>query len=360
MVAVGGWVMENVARVVLAVDEHEVAEEVMHFLDGAGGAHVVATAADERQLAEAVRQLEPDAVVASPSLLRRGAPVGRGVLAVDTRESVGSLRTAIRAGVQGFYLWPQERDELAAASRRTAAAASNADGVGRLIAVIGSRGGAGTTFLATHLAAAFARRRRDCVLIDLDVLFDDIAAALGIPIDEPVPTMTDLLADEGVVSMERRPWTHPAGFRVIPGSNGAGPIELDADDAVAVVDATARASDVVVAHLPRTVSPSARAIVARAEEVVVVLTLEVASFRAARRTVAAFDVEERCRFVVNRAQRADVAVEDVQRVFGRPALGVVPASSRVRGAQDRGALLPPRGRVARAVDRIAVALTEPA
>jgi pilus assembly protein CpaE len=350
--------MENVARVVLAVDEHEVAEEVMHFLDRAGGAQVVATAADERQLAEAVRQLEPDAVVASPSLLRRGTPVGRALLAVDTRESVGSLRTAIRAGAQGFYLWPHERDELAAASRRTAVAASNADG-GRLIAVIGSRGGAGTTFLATHLAAAFARRRRDCVLIDLDVQFDDIAAALGIPIDEPVPTLTDLLADEGVVSMERRPWTHPAGFRVIPGSNGRGPIEIDADDAAAVVDATARASDVVVAHLPRTASPIARAIVARAEEVVVVLTLEVASFRAARRTVATFDVEERCRFVVNRAQRADIAVADVQRVFGRPALGVVPASSQVRGAQDRGALLPPRGRVARAVDRIAAALTEP-
>jgi pilus assembly protein CpaE len=350
--------MENVARVVLAVDEHEVAEEVMHFLDRAGGAQVVATAADERQLAEAVRQLEPDAVVASPSLLRRGTPVGRALLAVDTRESVGSLRTAIRAGAQGFYLWPHERDELAAASRRTAVAASNAD-EGRLIAVIGSRGGAGTTFLATHLAAAFARRRRDCVLIDLDVQFDDIAAALGIPIDEPVPTLTDLLADEGVVSMERRPWTHPAGFRVIPGSNGRGPIEIDADDAAAVVDATARASDVVVAHLPRTASPIARAIVARAEEVVVVLTLEVASFRAARRTVATFDVEERCRFVVNRAQRADIAVADVQRVFGRPALGVVPASSQVRGAQDRGALLPPRGRVARAVDRIAAALTEP-
>jgi MinD-like ATPase involved in chromosome partitioning or flagellar assembly len=344
--------------VVLAVDEHEVAEEVVHFLDRAGGAQVVATAADERQLAEAVRQLEPDAVVASPSLLRRGTPVGRALLAVDTRESVGSLRTAIRAGAQGFYLWPHERDELAAASRRTAVAASNADG-GRLIAVIGSRGGAGTTFLATHLAAAFARRRRDCVLIDLDVQFDDIAAALGIPIDEPVPTLTDLLADEGVVSMERRPWTHPAGFRVIPGSNGRGPIEIDADDAAAVVDATARASDVVVAHLPRTASPIARAIVARAEEVVVVLTLEVASFRAARRTVATFDVEERCRFVVNRAQRADIAVADVQRVFGRPALGVVPASSQVRGAQDRGALLPPRGRVARAVDRIAAALTEP-
>lgn len=351
--------MENVARLVLAVDEHDVAEEVMHFLDRAGGAHVVATAVDERQLAEAVRQLDPDAVVASPSLLRRGAPDGRAILAVDTRESVGSLRTALRAGVRGFYLWPHERDELVAASRRTASTVENGER-GRVIAVVGSRGGAGTTFLATHLAAAFTRRGRDCVLMDLDVLFDDVFPALGIPVDEPVPTLVDLLGDDGVVSMERRPWTHPAGFRVIPGSTGPNLTEPDAGDVVAVVDATTRSSDVVVVHVPRTMSPVARTIVARADEVIVVLTLDVAAFRAAKRTIAAFDVEERCRFVVNRAARAEICVADVPRVFGRPALGVVPASPRVRAAQDRGALLPPRGRVARAVDRIAAALLEPA
>jgi MinD-like ATPase involved in chromosome partitioning or flagellar assembly len=352
--------VENVARVVLAVDEHDVAEEVMHFLDRAGGAHVVATAVDERQLAEAVRQLDPDAVVASPSLLRRGAPLGRPVLAVDTRESVGSLRAAIKAGARGFYLWPQERDELAAASRRTALAPGDGSGGGRLIAVVGSRGGAGATFLATHLAAAFARRRRDCVLVDLDPLFDDVGAALGIPVDEPVPTLADLISDEGLAAAERRPWTHPAGFRVIPGSSAPDPDAPDPADVVAVVDATTRSSDVVVAHLPRAVSAVGRAIAARADEVIVVLTLDVASFRAAKRAIAALDVEDRCRFVVNRAARADVAVSDVQRVFGRAALGVVPASGSVRAAQDRGALLPARGRIARAVDRIAASVMEPA
>lgn len=352
--------MENVARVVLAVDEHEVAEEVMHFLDRTGGAHVVATAVDERQLVEAVRQLDPDAVVASPSLLRRGTPPGgRPVLAVDTRESVGSLRAAIRAGARGFYLWPQERDELAAASRRAAVGSANGSGGGRVIAVVGSRGGAGTTFLATHLAAAFARRGRECVVVDVDPLFDDVGAALGIPPDEPVPTLADLVADESLAAAERRPWTHPAGFRVIPGSAGVDVAAPDPDDVVAVLDATARSCDVVVAHVPRAVSPATRAVVARADEVVVVLTLDVASFRAAKRAVAAFDVEDRCRFVVNRAARADVAVADVQRVFGRPALGVVPAAGGVRAAQDRGTLLPSRGRIARAIDKIAVALAEP-
>ena len=113
--------MDQVARIVLALETPEVAEEVMHFLDRSGRARVVATAGDDRQLAEAIRQLEPDAVVAAPAMLggRKGAGV---VLALDTRESVMSLRTAIRAGAAGYFLWPKEREDLlgaaAAAIRR--------------------------------------------------------------------------------------------------------------------------------------------------------------------------------------------------------------------------------------------------
>ncbi len=352
--------MENLARVVLALDEHDVAEEVMHFLDRSG-ARVVATATDERQLGEAVRQLEPDAVVASPSLLRRGASVnGSPVLALDTRESVGSLRAAIRAGARGFYLWPEERDELAAASRRLAATSRvSVSTGGRLIAVLGSRGGAGATFVATHLAAALARRGRDCVLVDLDAAFDDVGAVLSVPPDEPVPTLADLVAlDEPGAASQLRPWTHPAGFRVIPGSpmlEGSSGAEV-----AAALGAVSRSSEVVIAHVPRVVSELTRAALAGADLVVVVLTLDVGSFRAAKRAIAAFGIEDGCRFVVNRAARAEVSPSDVERVFGRAPIGVIPVTSGVRAAQDRGRLLPPRGRAARALDRVAAALVEDA
>src|SRR5205085_2488068 len=53
-----GTAMDDVARVILAIGSQEVAEEVLHLLDRSGRARVVATAADDRELAEAVRQLE--------------------------------------------------------------------------------------------------------------------------------------------------------------------------------------------------------------------------------------------------------------------------------------------------------------
>ena len=94
--------MDQVTRVVLALEGPEVTEEVMHFLDRSGRARVVATAADDRQLTEAIRQLEPDAVIAEPSLLG-GRNGGGVVLALDTRESVSSLRAAIAAGAAGYF-----------------------------------------------------------------------------------------------------------------------------------------------------------------------------------------------------------------------------------------------------------------
>jgi hypothetical protein len=46
--------MEEVARIVLALESPDVAEEVMHFLDRTGRARVVGTAVDASQLANAV------------------------------------------------------------------------------------------------------------------------------------------------------------------------------------------------------------------------------------------------------------------------------------------------------------------
>src|SRR5438034_4298673 len=79
-----GTAMDDVARVILAIGSQEVAEEVLHLLDRSGRARVVATAADDRQLAEAVRQLEPDAVVAEPAIAAAG--VGSAALLARSEE----------------------------------------------------------------------------------------------------------------------------------------------------------------------------------------------------------------------------------------------------------------------------------
>jgi Flp pilus assembly CpaE family ATPase len=355
--------MEDVARIVLGLEEHAVAEEVMHFLDRTGRARVVATASDERQLAEAVRQLEPDAVVASPALVDVSQPPnGSVLLAVDTSESVQSLRRALRAGARGFYLWPAERDELAGAAAGALQPSEAVRQLATVIAVWGSRGGSGATFLSTHLAAALTRRERDCVLVDLDLTFGDVAAVCGISAEETPRSIADLAPVAEELSPGRVDevlWRHPDGFRVLLAPADATAAEqVRPPDVRASVHAVRRSCDVVVLHLTRSIEGATRVALDVADRVVVILQLDVRSFRAAKRAIAATGIEERCVFVVNRAARSEIAPADVERVFGRPPVSVIPVDRSVPVAQDRGHLLPMRGRTGRAVDRLARYLLE--
>jgi Flp pilus assembly CpaE family ATPase len=358
--------VDQVARIVLALEAPGVVEEVMHFIDRSGRAHVVATAGDDRQLAEAVRQLEPDAIVAEPSMLG-GRNSSGVVLALDTRESVSSLRTAIRAGASGYFLWPKEREDLLKAAAAAVRRARQTARRGTVVAVHGGRGGAGVTFVATHLAAAFARRG-SAVLIDADPVFGDVAQALGAPAGddaEPVHTFADAAAlgeDLGPEQLKGALWRHASEVDVLlppPPEEAAllGPAELRT-----VTDAAAGIADAVILHLPRALDPMTLAGAETADRLLEVLTLDVVSFRASSRAMQAFapvHLEGRVAFVVNRSARSEITPGDVSRVFGEPALAVLPADRAVRSAQGRGRLLPARGRMARRFDRLAASLSAP-
>ena len=357
--------MEQIARVVLALEEPDVAEEVMHFLDRTGHARVVATAQDDRQLQAAVRQLEPDAVVAQPSLVVPGwSPVG-SFLALDTRESVTSLRAAIRAGASGFFIWPADRDALAAATVATVSAAARQVRRATVLGVHAARGGAGATFVATHLAAACARQARDTVVLDADPLYGDVAAAVGAPTEE-VHTVADLLPLGTELDPEHLAealWMHDAGFRVLlpPAPEQAAAVRPE--DVRTMIGVAAASSDVVVVHLPRALDELARASLDAADRIVEVLSLDVLSFRAATRALEALDrttTGERVGFVVNRAARSEIAPADVTRVFGVEPLAIIPFDRSVTRAQDHGRLLPGHGRMARVFDRLAGQVLEPA
>jgi Flp pilus assembly CpaE family ATPase len=354
--------VEDVARIVLAMEQHDVAEEVMHFLDRSGGARVVATAADDRQLVEAVRQLEPDAVVGQPSVV---ADVirSRRFLAIDTRETVGALRAAIRAGAEGFFVWPAERDALSEAARAARAAPAALDRRATVVAVHAARGGAGATFVATHLSRAFARRGRACVLIDADPWYGDVDAAIGAP-EHDVHTLADLAplgAELSPAHLDDTLWAHPEGFRVLLSPPPEAAREVEPMLVRRAADVAATATDVVVLHLPHAIDAHARAVCETADRIVEVLSLDVLSFRASKRAVDVLGpdgIEGRLGFVVNRASRAEITPGDVPRVFGCEPLAVVPLDRRVDRAQDHGRLVALRSRSGRAIDRLAARLEE--
>jgi Flp pilus assembly CpaE family ATPase len=88
-----------------------------------------------------------------------------------------------------------------------------------------------------------------------------------------------------------------------------------------------------------------------------VLTLDVASFHAAKRALERWPYD-RVDLLVNRAARAEVTPSDVVRVFGRAPVAVLPNDAAVPRAQDHGRLLAPRSRLSKAFDRLAARLSD--
>jgi pilus assembly protein CpaE len=353
--------VQETATIVLGLDPPELAEEVMDFLDRTGRTRVVATASTGLDLARAVRDRQPHAVVGQPTLVGQAGPLnGSAYFALATSESVSVLREALRAGARGFYLWPGERSQLAHAASLASPPPDRPDGKRSFtVAVYGPRGGAGTTFVATHLAASFARIGQNAVLVDLDPVFGDLTPALGVPPDPPARTVADLarVANElGPHHLEEALWRHPAGFRALlaPGdvraAKGVGSLHYSA-----AITVLSTAVDALVLHAPRRLDEQTLAAVEMAERILVVISLDVLAFRAAKRALEIFEsggMAGRCQIVVNRAARGEVAPPDVERVFGAPAAAVLKADRAVGPAQDRGALLPPRNATARAIDRL--------
>jgi Flp pilus assembly CpaE family ATPase len=126
-----------------------------------------------------------------------------------------------------------------------------------------------------------------------------------------------------------------------------------------VVDVAAATADVVVLHLPRAIDGLGRVGFETADRVIEVLTLDLLSFRAAKRALdllRPIHLEGRLGFVVNRASRAEITVRDVERVFGCEPIAIVPADRSVGRVQDHGRLISPRGRTGRVFNRLAEGL----
>ena len=337
--------MQDVARIVLAVESEHLAQDVIDFLDRTGRTRVVDTVRDAKALAAVVDRERPDAVVGSPDVVRAAGRLnGSAFLAVATEESVRHLRDAVDSGARGFFVWPADRSALGSAAARTAHPHEDHRRRATVVSVVGARGGAGETFVATQLAVAFAARELEAIAVDAG--HGDMAWALGVPPDADVRTIGDLWPVRDEISEEHVRnvlWSHPSGVRAVLAAESGPPGQ--SARLPDVVDAAVHMCDVVVVH------GGSGAI--EGDLTLLVLTLDVFAFRAAKRFLDGRDPESRWEIVVNRAGRGRVVPGDVERVFGRAPIAVLPSERRVADVQDRGEPMPTRSRIGRAVARLA-------
>jgi pilus assembly protein CpaE len=235
---------------------------------------------------------------------------------------------------------------------------------GRVVAVVGAKGGVGTTVVATLLASHCVRPTGSVVLVDLDLRNGSVAAFTNVVARRSVADLAEVSRELTNRSVREVVADHPSGLRLV----------LAPDDVEQADEVTAPAVRQILAQLrmqfdlivvdcgSRLDDPTAMALEV-ADDVLLVATTDVVSLRAARRSVESWRRlnirgSEHVHLVLNRtSRRAEVQADLAEQIVSLHIVGQIPASFFKLESQLNTGLLDGRpGPVHAALDAVARAL----
>jgi MinD-like ATPase involved in chromosome partitioning or flagellar assembly len=235
-----------------------------------------------------------------------------------------------------------------------------------ILTVASATGGCGKTFLATNTAAHLASAGRKVLLVDFDLQFGEIAAALQIRhgysvYDGLYDAAGRALPDEALAEhLDELVFHSPMGFDVLSAPRDPALADyITADDAARVLDVTSTAYDVVIVDTPPSLNDVVLTAIDRSELVAVVTILDVPSLRnltSFLEIMSELDVEDsRLRLVLNKIEDdIGIDVSQAQDAFGGRFVAEIPASKAASRSINTGTVVlrsEPRSPLARAMVR---------
>ena len=298
---------------------------------------------------------------------------GRPVVVLTENHSNGFVEDAFSAGAddlivldKGPFVTPASARHVAfsiekAVARKTSPA-ELAEATGKLICVLGPKGGIGKTITACNLALALAMRGKRVVLVDLDLQFGDVALSLGLT---PDTTVYDLAVSGGELDESKIDaflMTHQAGLRVL-----AAPARPDQAQAITpeflsdVYDILRGPYDYIIVDTPPSFSPEVITSIDVSAYVCMVGMLDALSLKNTRLGLETLELmgydSERVRIVLNRAN-SNVGINrtDVVSILGRAPDVLVPSHRDIARSVNEGSpvvISQKRSDAARAFDSLA-------
>jgi cellulose biosynthesis protein BcsQ len=335
--------------VVVAHDDPGTANSLRHAVEAAAGFRVAVAQPGPAGLAAALATGPAVALVGCALLPELPAGCRVPLLAVGDDDRPADLRAALQAGATGMLAWPDGAADLPGELARAAGGQPHAaGGAGLVVAARGVHGGAGTTTVAVHLAAAWARW--GCA----PVLLVDLAGGLGFRLDlAGAPSWSALAPDGRVAAIDgaslaaavAEPWT---GLAVLPLAGFADGTPEPTPEPWAVQElltAARSAYRLVVCDLPAADGPAVHAALAQADALLAVGRCETAGIRGLQAALAAWataghDPDAAGAVVTGVRPQAPLAPREVRAVLGDRLWGLIPAAApELAAAAEDGALL---------------------
>jgi pilus assembly protein CpaE len=244
----------------------------------------------------------------------------------------GVIIAAMRAGVKEVLQYPFTGEELDAAIARLATARETGPG-GDVVAIVGAKGGVGSTTVAVNVATELARLRPGRVLlVDLHLAYGDAAIYLGA---EPKFSIADALENIhrlDAAFLKSLCLKTKSGPDLLASPDRTISLPVDAGRVRAMIEASARSYQLVVLDVGRT-DPAVLDGLDPVKKFVVVANQELPTVRSASRMAQMLYQrygKDRVMVAVTRYDpNAGIGQEDIERVIGAKIRHLLPSDYRV-------------------------------
>lgn len=258
---------------------------------------------------------------------------GTRVVTIGDQNDVGLYRDLVEIGVDNYIVKPLTRELLTktlAPRKNGAEIGKSIAKLGKVISVVGARGGVGATTLAANFAWHLSNRQsRRVALVDLDLQHGDCAMLFN---TAPTAGFRDALANPLRLDhlLLDRIMTKIGDRLFLLGSEE--PVQDDVNITASAIDtlfAVLRSQfHFVIVDVPRIQSPAYRRALEMADRRIIVVDPTMRSMRDSVRITKLFDdaSEGRNTFVVNRVGEAasGLTVRDIQRVLQAKPTTLIP------------------------------------
>ena len=269
------------------------------------------------------------------------------IVAFSSVTSVTNFQTAIRAGARFLIeapLQPTEVEKVMGAIKSSAIVKPPSRlGTGRVIAVVGQKGGVGKTAISVNLAAALAQNQGNHVLIiDFDMSFGDVGLAMNISSEK-----TTAQAAHGLTLLERDEFkeqvvAHPSGAFVLSAPSRVGEwLKVTPEQLESLVQTAAGLYDYVILDTPGAFNDAVAAAMDLADNVLVVTSLELSSVKNTAMLLQVLDEEgfdENRAVVIANCTSEDTGIDiaDLVPALKRNSIWKVPFDEAVRRGSQLG------------------------
>ncbi len=260
-----------------------------------------------------------EAVLLGPALTSE--VVGLHMVAISERTDPERIRAAMRAGYREYVVLPEDADLLRRAVHESSQGEKTYEDQGQVIALLGSKGGCGTSFLAVNLAAELSVIER-VVAIDLDFSMGDIAAYLDM---QPSQSIHDVLRNVDRIDERMLAGSvvvHPSKVHVLPQPTElVDTEEIRGEDIMGIVTVASEAYQYVMVDCGTRIDEATLMATSVADRVLLVTTPDVVAVRNAWRRLQLLDRlgidRSSIRLVVNKWGRTnELKLPDIETNLG--------------------------------------------